>query len=224
VLSHLPFLRGLALSGSLSKGTQDPGGDIDFLVLTVPNRLWTARFCASLMLKLLPRTKRENYCLNYFLPENQLAVLDRSLFSATEVAFLKPALNPELFTAFFALNPWVKTFYPNWVEPADGAADLRPSLRRRLVEWPMRGALGDVVERWISRWFIRRLNRQMQDLPEGESASEVRLGVREYKGHTKGNRGKARQGWLERVQQLEADLGIRVIRWPWADAWDSRKP
>jgi len=224
VLSHLPFLRGLSVSGSLSKGTQDEDGDIDFFMLTAPNRLWTARFFAALMLKLLPKSKKINFCLNYCLPEDRLSIPDRSLFSATEVAFLKPVLNPDLFCAFFELNQWVKTYYPNWESPTDPVPDLRYSVLQRIAEWPLTGALGDWVETRISRWFIRRLNRCMSALPPGQSTTEVRLGAKEYKGHTKGNHRKTRQGWEERVEQLEADLGIRVIKWPWAEAWTSRKP
>jgi len=219
VLSHLPFLRGLSISGSLSKGTQDPDGDIDFLVLTAPNRLWTARFCASLLLKLLPKTQRENFCLNYFLPEDRLSIQDRTLFSATELAFLKPVLNGELLAAFFELNPWVARFYPNWEPPQEGTPGLGRSLLRRLAEWPLSGALGDRVEARISRWFIHRLNRQMRVMPMGQSSAEVRLDARVYKGHTKGNHGKTRQAWQERVERLETELDIRLIRWPWAEAW-----
>lgn len=222
VLSHLPFLRGLSLSGSLSKGTQDPDGDIDFFVLTAPNRLWTARFCASLMLKLMPRAQRENFCLNYFLPEDRLAIQDRTLFSATELTFLKPVLNGELLAAFFELNAWVTSFYPNWEPAEEDTPGLRRSLLRRLAEWPLSGAFGDRVEARISRWFIQRLNRQMRVMPMGQSSAEVRLDAGVYKGHTKGNHGKTRQAWHERVDRLETELDIRLIRWPWAEAWGSQ--
>jgi hypothetical protein len=224
VLSHLPFLRGLSVSGSLSKGTQDVDGDIDFFLLTAPNRLWTARFFAALMVKLLPKSKKINFCLNYCLPEDRLSIPDRSLFSATEVAFLKPVLNPDLFCAFFELNQWVKTYYPNWESPTDAVPDLRYSVLQRIAEWPLSGALGDWVETRISRWFIQRLNWRMSALPRGRCATDVRLGAEVFKVHTKGNHGKTHQGWEERVKQLEADLGLRVTKWPWAEAWTSWKP
>ena len=223
VLSHLPFLRGLSISGSLSKGTQDQDGDIDFFVLTAPNRLWITRFCVSLLLKVLPKSQRENFCLNYILPEDRLSIPDRSLFSATEVAFLKPVLNGELFSAFFEMNRWVTSFYPNWEPPTEEVPPLRYSLLQRLAEWPLSGALGDAVETWVSRWYIKRLNHQMQAMAPGHSAAEMRLSAREYKGHTKGNHGKTREGWHARVELLEDELGIRLIRWPWAEAWASQK-
>jgi hypothetical protein len=221
-LSRLPFLRGLAISGSMSKGTQDLDGDIDFFVLTAPNRLWTARFFAALMVKLLPKAQRVNYCLNYYLPEDRLSIPDRTLFSATEVAFLKPVLNGELFSAFFELNAWVKTFYPNWEPPSGAIPNLPRGALQRLVEWPLSGRLGDFLETWVSRWLIRRQQRQMDNPAPGRSATEVRLNSGEFKGHTKGHHGRTHQAWLERVDRLEAGLSIRLIRWPWAEAWTSR--
>lgn len=222
VLSQLPFLRGLSISGSLSKGTQDLDGDIDFFVVTAPNRLWTARCFASLLLKVLPKSKKGNFCLNYFLPEDRLFIPDRTLFSATEVAFLKPVLNGDLFSAFFERNQWVKAFYPNWEPPSGEVPDLRYAFLQRMAEWPLSGAFGNLVESWVSRWYIRRLNRSMEALPKGRSDTEVRLGPKEYKGHTKGHHEKTRQKWQQRVDRLEADLGIRLIRWPWGESWALR--
>jgi hypothetical protein len=224
VLSHLPFLRGLSISGSLSKGTQDLDGDIDFFVLTTPDRLWTARFFASLLLKVLPKSKKVNFCLNYFLPENRLFIPDRTLFSATEVTFLKPVLNGDLFRAFFEQNQWVKNFYPNWTPATGDVPHHRHTFLQRIAEWPLSGAFGNLVESWISRWFIRRLNRSLEALPQGQSTTEVRLGPKEYKGHTKGHQEKTRQQWQQRIDRLEVDLGIRLIRWPWSEAWARRNP
>jgi hypothetical protein len=174
------------------------------------------------MTKVLPKSKKVNFCLNYFLPEDRLFVPDQTLFSATEVAFLKPVLNGDLFSAFFEQNQWVKTFYPNWVPPTGGVPDLRHDFLQRIAEWPLSGAFGNLVESWISSWFIRRLNRSLEALPQGQSTKEVRLGPKEYKGHTNGHHEKTRQRWQHRVDGLEANLGIRLIRWPWAESWAPR--
>lgn len=215
-LSRLPFLRGLFISGSLSKGTQDPDGDIDFLVVTAPNRLWTARFFVSILLKLKPRAHRSNYCVNYFLSEDHLPIPDRTLFSATEIAFLKPALNPEVCAAFFEQNDWIRTFYPNWTPPEGPKPARRASRFQRLLEWPLAGALGDLFEARISRWYFKRIGRYMDHLPPGKTPADFRVGPKEYKGHDRGRHEQTQRGWHERVHRLEADLGIRLIRWPWA--------
>lgn len=216
VLSRLPFLRGLFISGSLSKGTQDPDGDIDFLVLTAPNRLWTVRFFASILLKAMRRAHRRNFCLNYFLPEDQLEIRDHTLFSATEVAFLKPVLNDKICTAFFEQNGWVRPFYPNWQPPTGPAPAPHPSYFQRLLEWPLAGFLGNLFESRISRWYFNRLERVWAQLPSGQSKTDARFGPREFKGHTRGRHDWVRQRWADRLDAVEADLGISLIRQPWA--------
>ena len=42
-IASFPFVEGLALSGSISKNYFDKDGDIDFFVVTKPNRLWICR-------------------------------------------------------------------------------------------------------------------------------------------------------------------------------------
>jgi len=215
VLTRLPFLRGLFLSGSLSKGTQDERGDIDFLLVTAGNRLWTTRFFASLLLKSIPKSGRRNFCMNYFLPEDRLGIPDRTLFSATEVAFLKPLWNTPATAAFFEQNSWFRAFYPN-LEPAPppDAAHRSPFLQR-LLEWPLSGRLGDRFEAWATQWFIHRITHQVATLPLDRSPEDFRIGPWEYKGHTKGFHGRLRNAWHERLNSLEATFGIRLIRWPW---------
>jgi hypothetical protein len=166
----------------------------------------------------MPRAHRRNYCLNYFLPEDQLEVPDRTLFSATEVAFLKPVLNAKVCASFFEQNGWVRPFYPNWQPPAGPDPAPHPSAVQRLVEWPLAGSLGDLFESRISRWYFNRIDRSMGRLPADKSSADVRFGPREYKGHTKGRHDWVRQRWFERIDALEADLGIRLVRWTWTTA------
>ena len=53
-ISKFPFVAGVGISGSLSKGYYDPvNGDIDFFVITKENRLWLARTILVLYKKLL---------------------------------------------------------------------------------------------------------------------------------------------------------------------------
>src|ERR1041385_4454089 len=42
-IASFPFVRAVSVSGSLSKGTMDKDGDIDYFIITQPGRLWVAR-------------------------------------------------------------------------------------------------------------------------------------------------------------------------------------
>ena len=43
LISRFPFVEGLCISGSLSKGVLDEDGDVDYFIITRPSRLWLCR-------------------------------------------------------------------------------------------------------------------------------------------------------------------------------------
>ena len=43
LIARFPFVQGVMISGSLSKGYADDQSDIDFFIITKPGRLWIAR-------------------------------------------------------------------------------------------------------------------------------------------------------------------------------------
>ncbi|HYE56342.1 MAG TPA: hypothetical protein VD996_15945, partial [Chitinophagaceae bacterium] len=57
-LYRFPFVRGIGISGSLSKNFADKNADIDFFVITSANRLWIARSFMHLFKKLTFLTGR----------------------------------------------------------------------------------------------------------------------------------------------------------------------
>ena len=43
LISSFPYVRSIAVSGSLSKGVMHEDGDIDYFIITVPNRMWNSK-------------------------------------------------------------------------------------------------------------------------------------------------------------------------------------
>ena len=46
IATYFPFVEAIGISGSLSKGYFDENSDIDYFIITKPNRLW---FCRTLL-------------------------------------------------------------------------------------------------------------------------------------------------------------------------------
>ena len=66
-LYRFPFVRAIAISGSLSKDFADEKADIDFFIITKANRLWIARTIMHLFKKLTFITGHQHYfCMNYY--------------------------------------------------------------------------------------------------------------------------------------------------------------
>ena len=51
VLRQIPFVKGIGISGSLSKSGATPGSDIDFFLITSKNRVWLVKSIAILIKK-----------------------------------------------------------------------------------------------------------------------------------------------------------------------------
>ena len=130
-------------------------------MLTSANRIWTARFLTSRLLKTILHKKRnsEHFCFNHLRPEDHLHIADHTLLSITEAIFLKPVWNPKLSGAFFRANFWVRRFYPNWNPLSKGVYPPGFSTLQQLVETIFKDFLGDCFETFIQNMCMGRFRR-----------------------------------------------------------------
>lgn len=115
VISHFPFVKGICVSGSLSKGYADEKSDIDFFIITDEKRLWICRTLLHLFKKFtFLVNKQHSYCMNYFIDESRLRLEEQNLFTATEIVTLKPLYNLNVYQDLVEANKsWVNDLYPN---------------------------------------------------------------------------------------------------------------
>ncbi len=160
LIAHFPFVRAVAVSGTLSKGVMAAGDDVDFLVITAPDRLWICRFLLMAFKKVFLLNSHRNFCVNYLVTADHLAIPDRNLFTATEIAWLLPTVGADLYRQLVAANDWVRTFLPNWrPRPTDGVTELPPSRLRRAIERGLDGGGGDRLDE-VCRRLIAAHNRR----------------------------------------------------------------
>ena len=114
IIASFPFVKAVTISGSLSKNFMDKNSDIDYFIVTARNRLWLARTLLVLYKKLFLLNSKKNFCVNYFVSEDHLAIPDKNIFTATEVCFLIPVYKYDVYLNFMNNNIWSKTFYPNF--------------------------------------------------------------------------------------------------------------
>ena len=113
ILSHFPFVKGLAISGSLSKNYADEKTDIDFFIITTANRLWIARTFMHLYKKLTFLTGKQHwFCMNYYVDEANLEIKEKNIFTAMEIVTLIPMYGETVLAEFAATNSWTKDFFP----------------------------------------------------------------------------------------------------------------
>ncbi len=153
LLQCAPFVRGLLLTGSVAAGDAEPDADVDLLVLVAPGRLATAFVLLGGVSRML---SRKLFCPNHYLSEERMLLSRRDLYVAHELAQAEPLAGrgDELLDA----NGWAVGLLPNCDSRGPRARRSRArSLLRRLLELPLRGRLGDRLERRLHGLAASRL-------------------------------------------------------------------
>lgn len=127
ILSRIPSIKMIGVSGSLSMNNADLRDDIDLFFITSENLLWISRFMVNLVLIAYAVKRKtsdsfgiDRICPNMFITPNYK--IDRNLFSAHEVAQLKVLINKnQTYEKFIASNAWIKKYMPNAI-----GVDLKP--------------------------------------------------------------------------------------------------
>lgn len=177
-ISRFPFVRTVCISGSLSKGTMDKDGDIDYFIITEPGRLWVARTLLILFKKVFLLNSKKYFCVNYFIDTGHLSIPDRNLFAATEITFLKPMRDSSAFRHFIEENRWSALFYPNHNRKAENIPPTHNGMLKRYSENLLSGKLGE----WLDEKFFRiTLSRWKNKFPHhDESHFEIDFRSRKH--------------------------------------------
>ena len=152
-ISKFPYVEGVGISGSLSKGYYDDDGDIDFFIITSPKRLWIARTLLILYKKIFLLNSKKYFCVNYFISTNSLEIEEKNRFTATELTTMLPMYGNGSFHSFYEQNKWVNSFLPNKTV-AEGLSKLSPvekPIFTKSVESILNTKLGD----WLDSFFLK---------------------------------------------------------------------
>jgi hypothetical protein len=159
ILGSLPFVRMVALTGSLAVMNISRDVDFDYMLVTQPGRLWTARAFVLLFNRF---TKRFGHtiCPNLIVSQNCLQWHQQDLYSAHEFCQMIPITGMDSYRKLIKANDWIKDFLPNaYVETND--LPLEKSSRfQKLLEFPLHGRLGNRFEQWEMDRKIARFSKQ----------------------------------------------------------------
>ena len=167
LIRRFPFVRGVFVSGELSKGLASRDGDIDFFIVTADRRLWVARTLLIAFKKLFFLNQKKFLCLNHFIAESSLGVETRNFYTALEVATLTPLYNGDLFLRYLRTNSWIGDLLPNATGPERGQPLLkaRASRLQNILEAPLRGNTGNKLEERLMHFWQRVWDRRYHDIP-----------------------------------------------------------
>jgi hypothetical protein len=196
ILAALPFVRMIAVTGSLAMENVNESGDIDFFIVTTRGRLWTCRAMALLIVHIAKLTG-VTLCPNYFVAENALMLPDRSLYAAHELVQMIPLSEIETYNEMRCLNTWTDEYLPN----AQGTPELFTGIKGP-DRWqsPLEVLLNLLPIKYFEAWEMKRkvekLSRKQSSGPEVCFSAEV------CKGHTNRHGQKTELALYERLKGL----------------------
>ncbi len=196
-LAACPYVRMVALSGSVAHMNLESGGDLDLFIVTRGPRVWLVAVTVVLLAKLLGR--RRTLCANYIVADTDLTFSPADLFTASQVIGLVPLTGAATFQHLLDANPFVGDCYPNFHAADRVSARLRrPGFTERikpLFEWLLwlPSALAERVCRRAYRTYLRSRAARWA------SPEQVRLDDAVLKLHTRSHRS-------EIISRFEATL------------------
>ncbi len=175
VLSYIPTIRLVGLSGSIAVGVAKKTDDIDLFIITKAHWLWTTRFL-TIVIALLCGLKRsrgakrakDKVCLNLFFDERDVCLPKKkqTIYGAHEVLQMVPLITIDnTYERFLKANRWVRTYFPNVVIPrtpartiesTSGVGDVVESLLKRFQLWIMHTHRTTEVITDTQLWFLPR--------------------------------------------------------------------
>ena len=162
ILGALPYVRMVALTGSLAVLNTSRDQDFDYMLVTAPGRVWTARAFA-LAINRLTRLQGHTLCPNLIISQRALEWPLHDLYSAREFCQMIMITGQEMYSRLMRANQWVESFLPNAFMDSGGLPpepQKRAPMLQSLFELPLRGVLGDRLETWEMNRKIERFTRQ----------------------------------------------------------------
>lgn len=124
ILSLIPSIKMVAVTGSLAMQNSKEESDIDLMIITKKGTLWITRIFVYSLIHLFglqirrpsDKNQKDRLCLNMWMDENDLIwkSFDRNFYTAHELAQILPIVNKDkAYEKLLSKNRWVFKYWPN---------------------------------------------------------------------------------------------------------------
>jgi hypothetical protein len=155
LIASLPFVRMVAVTGSLAMSNADDGKDIDYLIITAPKHLWTCRALALLVAR-LAKLEGIYLCPNYLITTNALDLDERSLYVAHELAQMIPLSGMEIYGEMRRLNDWMVDYLPNSLMAPEMPQGVKLVQKRSVIQRVLEILFRLPFANWFEKWEMDR--------------------------------------------------------------------
>jgi hypothetical protein len=155
------FIRGVFLSGSISKNCMDKSSDIDFFIVTEPNRLWITNLFCSVFRRTLLLNRSKYFCFNYLIDSEHLAIDECTIYTAIEIKTLIPLFGYGYYKSMLKANKWVDDFFPKSPSSAENDVSKKQSSIQKLLEYFFNNNLGERLDKWLLNYSIKKRRKKL---------------------------------------------------------------
>lgn len=167
-LRFAPFVRMIAMTGSLAMKNTDPQSDLDLLIVLKKGKIFTGRALVTLMTHLLGKRRyddkiKDRACLNHFLTEDALEISIKENFLASEYSLrIWPIFGWHNFQEFQEKNKWINRYKPNFW--SDEIPNLK-FIKETVFSGRMRN-FGEIllnfnfIENILKKWQLGRIEKK----------------------------------------------------------------
>ncbi|KKS31308.1 hypothetical protein A2414_01635 [candidate division WWE3 bacterium RIFOXYC1_FULL_42_13] len=121
-LGGIPWIKMIAVTGSLAAYNPEKDSDVDILIVTGKNRVWLTRGFVATILKILQKHPEYDgqpgsFCTNLFMDETKMAWDKdrRNIYVASDIAMMQPVVDKtDTYLQFMKENSWVSDYFPNF--------------------------------------------------------------------------------------------------------------
>ncbi len=209
VIKRFPFVRAIFISGDLSKNVTDKNSDIDFFIVTDNQRLWICRCFLVLFKKIFLFNSKKFFCINYYVSLDHLEIDDKNIYTATELAHLKPLYNFSVFKIFMKQNWWMKDYLPHYDlnQLNQMKINNRQSILQKVFELLFQARWANKFDRWLMEKMKLIWKKRYQELTDEER--DLMFRCRPYASKAHGGNFQTRV--LKKYQEKLSRFGISEL-------------
>ncbi len=177
ILKELPFIRMVAVTGTMAMRNARKESDIDYFLIIKKGRIFFGRTLVTLAAQIAGIRRYANLitdrvCLNYFAAEDGLEVQRKDLFGSNEYSFILPLLGFNAYRIFQKTNSWIQIYKPNYYAdtiPNEILMDIegKPSGIKRILEAIFEFLGAQYVEKLLESWQISRIKNNPNTFIKG---------------------------------------------------------
>jgi len=210
LLSLLPFIKMIAVSNSLAYDNAKEESDVDLFIISKSNKIWTARFYATVVLKLLhrrptPNITKDKICLNFFATTESLNLENLQIQNDIYFKYWLLQLTPiydgqNYFNKLIKQNDWLTDFVNiNYHCSASKKRKIKNNLIIRAIKFVLEKINSfNFIENFLKAFQFNRMPKNIKQ--KMNKGTTVVVNDRTLKFHLDDRREEFRDKWLNQYE------------------------